>query len=65
LIRNGRFPIEISSASGFDDDSRPPDHLPNDTYSTAEKPLTVITGINGTYVECGKNSNEKLDLTVA
>lgn len=47
LIRNGRFPIDLSDASGFKDDDGPPEHLPNDSYSSSEKPFTVITGING------------------
>lgn len=48
MIRKGRFPIELSNASGFEDDERPSEHLPNDTSaSTGKTPLTVITGING------------------
>lgn len=46
LIRNGRFGIDVSD-SFLASSSGPSQIIPNDTYASASKHLTVISGING------------------
>lgn len=47
MIRNGRYPIQISELAGLVAGDGPSELVPNDTYSTDEQSFTVITGING------------------
>jgi DNA mismatch repair protein MSH4 len=46
LIRNGRYGIDVSD-SCFTTAGGPQDFIPNDTYASANKFFTVISGING------------------
>jgi len=54
LIRQGRYPIQTSELAGLvGGDGSTPILVPNDTYTTEDKPFTVITGINGTLEGTG------------
>ena len=46
LIRNGRYAMDVSD-SYFISSGGPQDIIPNDTYASANKYFTVISGING------------------
>jgi DNA mismatch repair protein MSH4 len=46
LIRNGRYGIAVSD-SHFTSSGGPQETIPNDTYASASKFFTVISGING------------------
>jgi DNA mismatch repair ATPase MutS len=48
IIRNGRYPIDVSESRGLVSGGAPSEFIPNDTYASDDKFFTVITGINGT-----------------
>lgn len=47
IIRNGRYPIDVSESAGLASGGGPSELIPNDTYASDDKFFTVITGING------------------